>query len=114
MKYTDAKSPYRIKEADIFFNFITFIESIQQKKIETEFDNPLLKSMVLKQVGEQDILQFLPGSIFLPYLEDDIDITCQLMSLRNMEHHAKEVDASMTMMTMKIRKGLPWHEIIYS
>ena len=81
--------------------------------METEFDNPLLKSMVLKQVGEQDILQFLPGSRFFPYLEDDIDIMCQLTSLRNMEHHAKEVDASMTMMTMKLRKGLPWHEILY-
>ena len=69
--------------------------------------------MVLKQVGEQDILQFLPGSRFLPYLEDDIDIMCQLMSLRNMEHHAKEVDASMAMMTMKLRKVLPWHEILY-
>ena len=50
---------------------------IEKKKIETEFYDPLSKSVVLKQLGQQDILQFLTGSRFLPYLKDDIDITCQ-------------------------------------
>ena len=77
MKYSDANDPNRIKEEDIFLNFITFIESIEEKKIETEFYDPLSKSVVLKQLGQQDILQFLTGSRFLPYLKDDIDITCQ-------------------------------------
>ena len=51
---------------------------IEKKKIETEFYDPLSKSVVLKQLGQQDILQFLTGSRFLPYLKDDIDIIrCQ-------------------------------------
>ena len=77
MKYSDAKDPNRIKEEDIFLNFITFIELIEEKKIETEFYDPSSKSMALKQLGQQDILQFLTGSRFLPYLKDEIDITCQ-------------------------------------
>ena len=45
MKYSDAKDPNRIKEEDIFFNFISFIESIEEKKIETEFYDPVSKSI---------------------------------------------------------------------
>ena len=66
MKYSDAKDPSRIKKEDIFLNFIIFIELIEEKKIETEFYDPSSKSMALKQLGQQDILQFLTGSRFLP------------------------------------------------
>ena len=66
MKYSDAKDPNRIKKEDIFLNFIIFIEVIEEKKIETEFYDPSSKSMALKQLGQQDILQFLTGSRFLP------------------------------------------------
>ena len=76
MKYSDAKDPNRIKEEDILFNFITFTELIEEKKIETEFYDPISKSMVLKEIGQQYILQFLIGRRFLPNLKDDIDITC--------------------------------------
>ena len=33
--------------------------------------------MVLKQIGQQDILKFLTSSRFLTYLKDDIDIRPQ-------------------------------------
>ena len=56
---------------------ITFIELIEEMKVETEFYDPISKSMVLKQIGQQDILQFLTGSRFLAYLKDDVDIRCQ-------------------------------------
>ena len=41
-----------------------------------EIYNTLSKSMVLKQVWQQNILHFLAGSRLLPYLNDDIDIMC--------------------------------------
>ena len=72
----DAKDPNRIKEEGIFFNLKTFIELTDEKKIKTEFYNSISKSKVLKQIGQQDILQFLTGSRFLLYLKVDIDVTC--------------------------------------
>ena len=69
VKYSGAKDPNRIEEEVFFFNFITFIELIEEKNIETEFYDPISKSMTLKQIKQQDILQLLTGSRFLPYLK---------------------------------------------
>ena len=70
------KTQTELRRKVFFFNLKTFIELTEEKKIETEFHNPILKSKVLKQIGQQDILQFLTGSRFLLYLKVDIDVTC--------------------------------------
>ena len=103
MKYSDAKDPNRIMEEDILFNFITFTELIEEKKIETDFYDPISKSMVLKQIGKQYILQFLIGRRFLPNLKDDIDITCQFkhMPVDAFEKYGASSQASTCERTIK-------------
>ena len=70
------KTQTELRRKVFLFNLKTFIELTEEKKIETEFYDPTSKSKVLKQIGQQDILQFLTGSRFLPYLKVDIDVTC--------------------------------------
>ena len=59
--------------------------------------------MALKQLGQQDILQFLTGSRFLPYLKDEIHITCQFkhVSVDEFEKYGPSYQVSTCKRTIK-------------